>query len=287
MAPESPTRPAAAKLLVGVQFRPTGSIHKFDAGHLAVCVGDQVVVQTEQGQRVGTVIVDPRAARPDEICAAFPRVVKKAEAGDVERNDRHRLRERDALRLCVQRIRERQLPMKLVTAEQAPDGGKVTFYFAAEGRVDFRELVRELAHALHTRVEMKQIGTRDEAQRIGGVGPCGRELCCSSWLRAPGGVSLKMAKAQGLSPHPSRLAGMCGRLKCCLRYEYDTYLELGRSLPAIGSTVVSVKGDGVVTRRNLLRQTVVIRCADGTESEASLEDLVEKKAQAAPTAGLS
>ena len=137
---------------------------------------------------------------------------------------------------------------------------------------------RAFSHRLHTRVEMKQIGARDEAQRIGALGPCGRELCCSSWLRAPGGVSLKMAKAQGLSPHPSRLAGMCGRLKCCLRYEYDTYLELGRALPAVGSAVVSVKGDGVVTRQNLLRQTVVIRCADGTDAEASLADLVEKKA---------
>jgi cell fate regulator YaaT (PSP1 superfamily) len=279
MAQEPDTPPSSVKLLVGVQFRPTGSIHKFDAGQLAVRLGDTVVVQTEHGHRLGTVIVDPRAARPEEVGAAFPRVVKRADASDVERDDRTRLRERDARRLCVRCIQERQLPMKLVSAEQAPDGGKLVFYFAAEGRVDFRELVHELAHALHTRVELKQIGARDEAQLIGAVGPCGRELCCSSWLRAPGGVSLKMAKAQGLSPHPSRLAGMCGRLKCCLRYEYETYLELGRALPAVGSTVASVKGDGVVTRQNLLRQTVVIRRTDGAEAEATLADLVEKKAQ--------
>ncbi len=279
MEQEPHTPPAAAPLVVGVQFRPTGSIYKFDVGHLAVGLGDTVVVQTEHGHRLGTVIVDPRPARPDEIGAAFPRVVKKADASDLEKDDRNRLRERDALRLCLQRIHERQLPMKLVTVEQVPDGGKVVFYFAAEGRVDFRELVRELAHQLHTRIEMKQIGMRDEAQLVGAVGPCGRELCCSSWLRAPGGVSLKMAKAQGLSPHPSRLAGMCGRLKCCLRYEYDTYLELGRALPAIGSNIVSVKGDGVVTRQNLLRQTVIIRRTDGVDTEVTLEDLVEKKAQ--------
>ena len=279
MDQESRSLPPAAKQLVGIQFRPTGSIHKFDAGRLAVSLGDQVVVQTEHGQRLGTVIVDPRAARPDELRATFPRVVKKADAGDLERDERSRLRERDALHLCVQRIRQRQLPMKLVTVEQTPDGGKVVFYFSAEGRVDFRDLVRELAHQLHLRVEMKQVGSREEAQSIGAVGPCGRELCCSSWLRTPGGVSLKMAKAQGLSPHPSRLAGMCGRLKCCLRYEYDTYLELGRALPALGSTVVSVKGTGVVTRQNLLRQTVIIRCGDGSEAEAALADLVEKKAQ--------
>lgn len=279
MEQEPHTPPAAAPLVVGVQFRPTGSIYKFDAGHLTVRLGDTVVVQTEHGHRLGTVIVDPRPARADEMGADLPRVVKKADASDHEKDDRNRLRERDALRLCLQRIHERQLPMKLVTVEQVPDGGKVVFYFAAEGRVDFRELVRELAHQLHTRIEMKQIGARDEAQLIGAVGPCGRELCCSSWLRTPGGVSLKMAKAQGLSPHPSRLAGMCGRLKCCLRYEYDTYLELGRALPAIGSDVTSVKGDGVVTRQNLLRQTVIIRRTDGVDTEITLEDLVEKKAQ--------
>jgi cell fate regulator YaaT (PSP1 superfamily) len=269
----------APRQVVGVQFRPTGSIHEFDTGQLAVGRGDQVVVQTEHGHRLGTVIASPRTPHPNESSAIFPRIVKKADNSDVERDERIRLRERDARRQCVQRVHERQLPIKLVTVEQAPDGGKVVFYFAAAGRVDFRDLVRELAHLLHTRIEMKQIGTRDEAQLIGAVGPCGRELCCASWLRAPGGVSLKMAKAQGLSPHPSRLAGMCGRLKCCLRYEYATYLELGRALPAIGSAVASVKGEGVVTRQNLLRQTVVIRCADGAEAEASLADLVEKKAR--------
>ncbi len=286
MGPPAHPQPAA-KRLVGVQFRPTGNIHQFDVGSLTVGRGDRVVVPTEQGQRLGTVIVDPRAARPDELGTAYPRVVKKADAGDVERDDRSRAREGEARRLCVQHIHARQLPIKLVAVEQAPDGGKVVFYFGAEGRVDFRELVRELAHGLHTRVEMKQIGARDEAQRLGAVGPCGRELCCSSWLRNPGGVSLKMARAQGLSPHPSRLAGMCGRLKCCLRYEYDTYLELGRALPAIGSAVVSVQGEGIVTRQNLLRQTVVIRCADGTHAEASLADLVEKKALPTPSTGAS
>ena len=273
------TPPAPAKLLIGVQFRPTGSILKFDVGHLALCLGDKVVVQTEHGQRVGTVIVDPRAARPDEVAASLPRVIKRADASDLERDDRTRLREYDALRLCARRVRERQLPMKLVSVEQVPDGGKVVFYFAAEGRVDFRDLVRELAHALHTRVEMKQIGARDETQLVGAVGPCGRELCCASWLRGPGGVSLKMAKAQGLSPHPSRLAGMCGRLKCCLRFEYETYLELGRKLPTLGSAVVSLKGDGVVIRHNLLRQTVMLRRSDGVEAEASLAEIVDKKAQ--------
>jgi cell fate regulator YaaT (PSP1 superfamily) len=152
------------------------------------------------------------------------------------------------------------------------------FYFFAEGRVDFRDLVRDLAQTLHTRIEMKQIGNRDETKLLGGVGPCGRELCCSSWLREFSSVSVKMAKEQGLSLNPSKLAGMCGRLKCCLRYEYDTYLELGRGLPPIGKTVESVKGNGIVTRHNVLKQTVMVRRDDdGVEVEALLEDLVVKK----------
>jgi cell fate regulator YaaT (PSP1 superfamily) len=168
--------------------------------------------------------------------------------------------------------------MKLVKAECLLDASKTVFYFFAEDRVDFRDLVRDLSQVLHTRVEMKQIGSRDETKFIGGLGPCGRELCCSSWLREFKPVSVKMAKDQSLSLNPSKLAGMCGRLKCCLRYEYDTYLALGRALPAVGKPVESVNGNGVVTRHNLLKQTVMIRREDGVEVEASLEDLVRKKA---------
>jgi cell fate regulator YaaT (PSP1 superfamily) len=272
------TETARSTNLVGVQFATAGRIHRYDAGTLALQSGDRVVVETERGTRLGTVIALPRAAALDS--AAPPhRVVKKADTRDVEKDDRNRIREQDALRICLHRLRERDLKMKLVKADHAFDGGKIVFYFSAEGRVDFRDLVRELAHVLHTRVEMKQIGARDEAKQIGALGPCGRELCCSSFLRDPGGVSMKMAKAQGLSPNPSKLAGMCGRLKCCLRYEYDTYLELGRALPALGTRVVSVKGDGVVTRQHLLKQTVVIRRDDGADAEATLDDLVEQKAQ--------
>jgi cell fate regulator YaaT (PSP1 superfamily) len=206
------------------------------------------------------------------------RVIKKADPRDLAREESNFLRATDAQRICVHRMRERRLPMKLIKAEYSFDGSKVTFYFFAGNRVDFRDLVRDLAQTLHTRIEMKQIGPRDETKLIGGVGPCGRELCCSSWLREFSAVSLKMAKEQGLSLNPSKLAGMCGRLKCCLRYEYDTYLALGHALPAMGTTVSSVKGDGVGARQNVLKQTVIVRRDDGTEVEASLEDLVQKKA---------
>jgi cell fate regulator YaaT (PSP1 superfamily) len=264
--------------VIGIQFHDAGPIYSCDAGQLALQSGDQVIVELEHGTLLGEVTALPRTL-PPESAGVVRRIIKRADPRDVEKDDRNRVRGRDALRLCLQRVRERNLRMKLIKADQAFDGSKITFYFSAEHRVDFRDLVRELAHILHTRIEMKQIGARDEAKLVGAVGPCGRELCCSSWLREPGGVSVKMAKAQGLSLNPSKLAGMCGRLKCCLRYEYDTYLELGRNLPAIGAAVVSVKGDGVVTRQNILRQTVHIRREDGVEAEATLEDLVEKKPQ--------
>ena len=262
--------------LIGVKFQNAGAILRCDAGEFVLESGDRVVVRTEQGAMIGSVISLPKSGALSEL-PVLP-VLRKADARDIAGDERMRSRERDALRVCLHRVRERGLHMKLIKAEHAAGDGKVTFYFSAEGRIDFRDLVRDLAHTLSARIEMKQIGSRDEAKLLGAVGPCGRELCCSSWLRDLGAVSVKMAKAQGLSLNPSKLAGMCGRLKCCLRYEYDTYVELGRALPAIGAPVVSVKGDGVVTRHNVLKQTVVIRRSDGGEAEATLEDLVEKKA---------
>src|SRR5204863_572207 len=196
-------------------------------------------------------------------------------ARDLAREDQNLQRERGHYRVALDLIRTRTLPIKLVKAESTFDGSKVTFFCVAEDRVDFRGLVNELGELLHTRVDMKSIGARDETKATGGVGPCGRELCCSSWLQEFQAISVKMAKEQGLSLNPSKLAGMCGRLKCCLRYEYDTYLELGRDLPPIGRSVESVKGDGVVLRHNILKQTVLIRRReDDVEVEASLEDLV-------------
>ncbi|HEY2389420.1 MAG TPA: stage 0 sporulation family protein [Candidatus Binatia bacterium] len=268
--------PAAAS--VEVTFRTAGKLFEFDAAGLSLERGDLVVVENERGVALGTVARAPRAVpaagdRP-------PKVLRKADARDVARLEANCQRERDARRMCLTRIRERQLSMKLVQVEYLFDASKAVFYFCAEGRVDFRELVRDLAQALHTRIEMKQIGARDETKLVGGVGPCGRELCCSTWLREFQAVSVKMAKEQGLSLNPSKLSGMCGRLKCCLRYEYDTYLEMRRGLPKVGAVVTSVKGDGEVVRQNVLRQTAIVRRTDdGVEVEVTLEDLVQKRAE--------
>jgi cell fate regulator YaaT (PSP1 superfamily) len=188
------------------------------------------------------------------------------------------LRERDTHRLCVELVRARDLPMKIVRVESDFDGAKATVYFFAENRIDFRELVRDVANRVQLRLEMRQIGARDETKLVGALGPCGRELCCSSWLREFHAVSVKMAKEQDLSLNPSKLAGMCGRLKCCLRYEYETYLEIRRSLPRVGENVICVKGDGVVVRQVPMHESVVIRRQDdGVEVEATLEDLVQAK----------
>jgi cell fate regulator YaaT (PSP1 superfamily) len=207
-------------------------------------------------------------------------IIRVASDDDFNIEKENLAREANARRLCVERIRAHRLQMKLVNADYTFDGRKAVFYFVAEGRVDFRDLVRDLANSLRVRVEMKQIGARDETKVTGGLGPCGRELCCSSWLRDFEAVTVKMARDQGLALNPSRLAGMCGRLKCCLRYEYATYVELKRALPNLGKRVQCVKGDGKVIRQNILKQTVLIqREEDGGVVEVTLEDLVASRPQ--------
>lgn len=264
--------------VVHVQFQPAGTLHEYDAGSLPLRIGDQVLVQTSRGTGLATVASDPRPVDSRSLKKSAPRIIKRADARALARQEANLESARRARQLCAHRIRERGLPMRLIAAEPSFDGSRVTFYFFAEKRVDFRDLVRDLNETLHTRVEMKHIGNRDETKMIGGLGPCGRELCCSSWLREFSSVSVKMAKEQGLSLKPSKLAGMCGRLKCCLRYEYETYRELGRALPNVGKRVDSVKGSGVVLRQNRLKQSVVLRVEeDGVEIEVLLDDLVEKK----------
>jgi cell fate regulator YaaT (PSP1 superfamily) len=265
-------------LAVGVRFRPSGKVYEFDPGPLVLAREDRVLVETERGPALGTVVVPPRL-RPTS--RGLQRVIKKADARDLAREDQNLQRERQHYRTALELVRARDVAAKLVKAESAFDGSKVTFFFAGEERLDLRDLGRDLAQLLRTRVEMKQIGARDETKVTGGVGPCGRELCCSSWLQEFQPVSVKMAKEQGLSLNPSKLAGMCGRLKCCLRYEYDSYVDLKRALPAVGARVESVKGDGVVVRQNILRQTVVVRRAeDGVEVETTRDDLVVPRADA-------
>jgi cell fate regulator YaaT (PSP1 superfamily) len=266
--------------IVAVSLQQTGHLYNFLAGDRELRRGERVLVESEAGARVGTVEIEPHEPAQTMDLSALRPIIRIASDHDFYLEQENISREANARRLCVERIRERRVQMKLVSADYTFDGRKVTFYFVAEGRVDFRDLVRDLANTLRVRVEMKQIGARDETKVTGGIGPCGRELCCSSWLRDFEAVTVKMAREQGLALNPSRLAGMCGRLKCCLRYEYATYVELKRALPNLGKRVQCVKGDGKVVRQNILKQTVLIqREEDGGVVEVTLEDLVASRPQ--------
>jgi len=245
--------------IVAVSLQQAGHLYNFLAGDRALRRGERVLVESEAGTRVGTVEIEPHEPAVTIDLSSLRPVIRIASDNDFQAERETLSREAYARRLCVERIREGRIQMKLVSADYTFDARKVVFYFVAEGRVDFRDLVRDLANTLRVRVEMKQIGARDETKVTGGMGPCGRELCCSSWLRDFEAVTVKMAREQGLALNPSRLAGMCGRLKCCLRYEYASYVELKRALPNVGKRVQCVKGDGRVVRQNVLKQTVLIQ----------------------------
>jgi cell fate regulator YaaT (PSP1 superfamily) len=266
--------------IVAISLQRTGHLYTFLSAGLALQRGDRVVVESDLGTRIGTVEIEPHEPALTLDLAQLKPVLRLAEESDWRAEEDTLSRESYAERFCADRIRQRGLPMKLVTVDYNLDGRKAVFYFSADNRIDFRELVRDLAQALRVRVEMKQIGHRDETKVIGAIGPCGRELCCSSWLRDFDTVTVKMARDQGLALNPSRLAGMCGRLKCCLRYEYATYLELKRALPNTGKRVESVKGNGKVLRQNILKQSVLIQLdEEGGVVEATLADLVDRRSQ--------
>jgi cell fate regulator YaaT (PSP1 superfamily) len=266
--------------IVAISLQQTGHLYNFLAGDRTLRRGERVLVESEDGARLGTVEIEPHEPAQTIDLSALRPIIRIASDSDFHAERETLSREAHARRLCVERIREGRIQMKLVSADYTFDARKVVFYFVAEGRVDFRDLVRDLANTLRVRVEMKQIGARDETKVTGGMGPCGRELCCSSWLRDFEAVTVKMAREQGLALNPSRLAGMCGRLKCCLRYEYASYVELKRALPNIGKRVQCVKGDGRVVRQNTLKQTVLVqREEDGGVVEVTLEELVASRPQ--------
>ncbi|HXW83629.1 MAG TPA: regulatory iron-sulfur-containing complex subunit RicT [Candidatus Binataceae bacterium] len=270
--------------IVAVSLQRTGHLFNYLAGDYGWQRGDRVLVETEAGTRIGTVEIEPHEPAQTLDLSGMRQVIRGAREDDLRAEEDNLDREARARRTFLQRLGERSLPMKLVNADYTLDGRKVVFYFIAEGRIDFRELVRDLSNTLRVRVEMKQVGARDETKVTGGMGPCGRELCCSAWLRDFDAVTVKMAREQGLALNPSRLAGMCGRLKCCLRYEFATYVELKKTLPGMGKRVQSVKGDGKIVRLNILKQTVAIQL-DGEGApivEATLEDLVSARPPGMP-----
>ena len=244
--------------VVAVRFRETGKLYHFDVGPLRLRRLDKVVVETANGLGLGRVITEP-ADKPDrELSHPVRRVLRKANAQDLERERAARERAEGALASCRRRARALHLDMRPVDAESALDGSRLTITFTAEQRVDFRQLVRELAAEYRCRVDLRQVGARDEAKALDGIGPCGQRLCCSRWLVEFQPISIKMAKLQNLALNPGKLAGACGRLKCCLRYEIENYEGAQRELPTLGAKVFTASGEGRVVGLNLLERRVQV-----------------------------
>ncbi|HEX9022462.1 MAG TPA: stage 0 sporulation family protein [Geobacteraceae bacterium] len=259
--------------IVKIQFHTAGKLYDFSAGTLDLHPGDRVVVETERGKSIGTVVVGPRDYLEADLPEGLKAVQRKAHPEDIEAARRNAAREKEAFDFCLTRIKERGMEMKLIRAEYLFDGSKAIFYFTADGRVDFRELVKDLAHAFHTRIEMRQIGVRDEAKMVGGIGICGRELCCSSFLRDFEPVSVKMAKEQNLALNPTKISGQCGRLLCCLGYEFETYCTLRKCLPKCGKRVQCGGVDGEVVKLNVLDGTVTVKTDDDQEVVLKGDDI--------------
>ena len=244
--------------IVSISFHTAGKIFDFDSQDFNLTPGDRVIVETERGRALGTVVRSPRDITPDEAPPKLKSILRIATESDLQMAQSNGLREQEALQFCQLRIKQRNMEMKLVRAEYLFDGSKIIFYFTADGRVDFRELVRDLAQHFRTRIEMRQIGVRDEAKQVGGLGICGRELCCSNHLREFVPVSVKMAKAQGLALNPTKISGQCGRLLCCLAYEYETYNEMKKTLPKCGKKLLLASGSAEVISRDILGQKVTL-----------------------------
>lgn len=244
--------------VIGVRFRHAGRIYYFNPGPLKIRKGDYVILETSRGIEYGLAVTEPRLASEKDIVMPLRMVLRKATPKDDEIYKKNMQMEKDAHALCLQKIKDHGLEMNLIDVEYTFDGSKVLFYFTAEGRVDFRELVKDLAAAFRTRIELRQIGVRDETKMNGGIGICGRKFCCSAFLTDFAPVSIKMAKDQNLSLNPTKISGTCGRLMCCLKYEESTYEELNKKLPGEGDVVETVDGAGEVLHVNVLRQLIKV-----------------------------
>ena len=245
--------------VIGVRFRTAGKVYYFDPGKLDIKKNDHVIVETARGIEYGTVVGDPKEEEDDKVVQPLKAVLRVATPKDDEQEASNKQREKEAFKICLEKIRKHNLQMKLIDAEYTFDNNKVLFYFTADGRIDFRELVKDLASVFKTRIELRQIGVRDETKILGGIGICGRPLCCHTHLSEFAPVSIKMAKEQNLSLNPTKISGVCGRLMCCLKNEAETYEELNRRLPNVGDFVTTDDGlKGEVHSVNVLRQLVKV-----------------------------
>jgi cell fate regulator YaaT (PSP1 superfamily) len=261
------------KNIVGVKFKKEGKVYSFHAAELSLKREDLVVVSTENGPAVGTVTTEPQSLPEEQLTANLKNVIRLASDDDLRTCENNRKLEREAMQFCTRKIAERQLPMKLIDVECLFDKSKVVFYFTAGNRVDFRELVKDLVQRFRTRIELRQIGARQEARILKGLGICGREVCCATLLQNLDRVSVKMAKEQNMSLNPEKISGLCGRLMCCLGYEYDGYLEMKKDMPKCGKLVQTPQGKGKVIRQSALQGEVVVILENGTETTFTAKEI--------------
>lgn len=274
--------------VVGVRFKPAGKIYYFAPLSLDLHIDDGVIVETARGMEYGSVVIAPRDVPESEVVQPLKPIIRKATAKDERQVERNREREHKAYQICLEKIAKHKLPMKLIDVDYTFDMGKIIFFFTADGRIDFRELVRDLAAVFRTRIELRQIGLRDEAKMVGGVGCCGRSLCCASFLGEFKPVSIRMAKGQGMSLNPTKISGICGRLMCCLRYENELYtsgeLKCSGCLhktekteeqkpPVVGQKVITDDGIGTVLRVRMKNQTVKVQLDSGRNVDVDWSDI--------------
>ena len=263
--------------VIGVRFKQVGKIYYFSPNGVQMPVGEKVIVETARGIECGEVAISNRQIKDEGIVKPLKTVIRVANKDDLRRIEENKVKEKKAFKLCLEKIEKHKLQMKLVDVEYTFDNNKILFYFTADGRVDFRELVKDLASVFKTRIELRQIGVRDEAKMLGGLGPCGRPICCGAFLGDFQPVSIKMAKEQNLSLNPTKISGVCGRLMCCLKFEQDHYESTRKRMPKTGKEVETPDGVGTVTDLNVLKETVTVRLHKGDSVEFKTYPLEELK----------
>ena len=254
--------------VIGVRFKEVGKVYYFDPDNNKLKLNDTVIVETSRGVECGKVAIENKEVPDEEIVHPLKKLIRKATKEDLKRLEENHRKEKEALKICEQKVADHGLEMKLVDVEYTFDNSKILFYFTADGRVDFRALVKDLASIFRTRIELRQIGVRDESKMLGGLGVCGRPFCCSSFLGEFHPVSIKMAKEQGLSLSPTKISGTCGRLMCCLKYEQEAYTDLLKHTPKVGAIVKTPYGRGLVVETNLLTRTLKVKM-DNTPDDAA------------------
>lgn len=263
-----------SRYLVGVRFRAKGKLYTFGGDGVTVEKNDTVIVDTENGEAIGTVVTVTKVADGSNIPEGMKLLLRKAVESDLAKAAENSTLEKEAFQFCRKRIAERNLAMRLVEVSYLFNRSKLIFYFTAESRVDFRELVKDLVAAYRTRIELRQIWVRSEARLFGGMGMCGRELCCVGFLDSFATVSIKMAKEQNMLLNPEKISGLCGRLMCCLAFEYDSYREARKNMPKCGKNVVLAQGRGKVVRQNVLEEKIIVDLGEGKEEEVSVNDII-------------